>query len=347
MKPVVICIFALFVLCSGSGAFSTTDAMKINYDAGNLLIPWFDHVTTQIRNNPQYPQLVGAFLKSQGEQINCWMVVEKSGQVASLQIQAENSPINISSLVDAVVRNSAPFETFPPSIIPSARKHVFVKFKKSGSRVDVSTDLWLRSYLDQETHDCSDLGKRAQSLLFSGNYAAAIALYDKAIFLDPLDVNLRLRKAVSCLCSDATGAEASELAAWVQVFSRPDFPNHKSSEEWKRAAVFAVMSYRKCCENELAASLLSESIGRGDSKVWPQKVLLYLDKKLTAKELLDTAIDNQTALTEAHCYIGFDSMLTGDKVKAKQHFLWIKEHSGSGSDLPETALATSLLKNCQ
>lgn len=353
--------FTLFLvlLCPPSFAgYSSGEGPELDH-ARTLLLPWFSQIENSIKTQSKYQQFVQSLSNSSLDAIDCWLGLKETGDIEQISVRAkragidENRSTNLDAFTEELVRNSAPFSCPPPSILPSVRKHILIRFTRTAEGVRLTSGFFLRPIRGRIGEDQRIALERyiSQGLACQQKeqFADAISCFDRALMLDSANLTARLSKAVSCMCSGVSGnSEANELAAWIRLFGRPDFPRHKTDEEWKRAAVFAAMSYRQCNENELAASLLSESIGLGDSKVWIQKALLFLDKKASAKELLESAEGNETTLAEAHCYIGFDSMLAGDKATAKQHFSWIKEHVvGSASDLPETTLAASLLKTCQ
>ncbi|HWN08293.1 MAG TPA: tetratricopeptide repeat protein [Pyrinomonadaceae bacterium] len=73
-----------------------------------------------------------------------------------------------------------------------------------------------------------------------------------------------------------------------------------------------------------ANNILTEALTRLSVSEWPYPVFRYLQRQITAPELLALSTDNDK-LTEAHAYIGLDLSLSGNRDEAMPHLKWVKE----------------------
>jgi serine/threonine protein kinase len=85
---------------------------------------------------------------------------------------------------------------------------------------------------------------------------------------------------------------------------------------------------------------LNESAREAKQTEWPYPVILCLQRKITADELLYQAVDTDK-MTEARAYIGTDLALSPHPDEALPHLRWVKEHGNA--IFPEYPLALSLL----
>lgn len=74
-----------------------------------------------------------------------------------------------------------------------------------------------------------------------------------------------------------------------------------------------------------AGNILAEASAKLTVSEWPYPVIHYLQRKVTAPELLALATDNDK-LTEAHAYIGLDLSLSGSREEALPHLHWVREN---------------------
>ena len=54
-------------------------------------------------------------------------------------------------------------------------------------------------------------------------------------------------------------------------------------------------------------------------------IVRFFRGALSERELVAAATDNDKQ-TEAHCYIGYQRLLTGDETIARKHFTWVRDH---------------------
>ncbi|MBC8031907.1 MAG: tetratricopeptide repeat protein [Pyrinomonadaceae bacterium] len=74
-----------------------------------------------------------------------------------------------------------------------------------------------------------------------------------------------------------------------------------------------------------ASNVLAEAATKLTASEWPYPVIRYLQRQITAPELLALATDNDK-LTEAHAYIGLDLSLSGIREEALRHLHWVREN---------------------
>ncbi len=113
------------------------------------------------------------------------------------------------------------------------------------------------------------------------------------------------------------------------------------------AAYMALALYfglRQSKQTTPATNVLTEALTKLSDSEWPYPVFRYLQRQITAPELLNLATDNDK-LTEAHAYIGLDLSLNGNRDEALPHLNWVKD-SGN-RNFVEYNLALSEIERLQ
>jgi lipoprotein NlpI len=99
----------------------------------------------------------------------------------------------------------------------------------------------------------------------------------------------------------------------------------------REQAAYAVLigflaARRQGHEQEARAFLDHEA--KLDATAWPVPIVRFFRGTLSERELMAAASDNDKQ-TEAHCYIGYQRLLDGDKTVAHEHFTWVRDHGNS------------------
>jgi lipoprotein NlpI len=95
------------------------------------------------------------------------------------------------------------------------------------------------------------------------------------------------------------------------------------------AALTAYFGYRKDKREDEAAKLIEEMSSKLDANAWPYPVIKYLDRQMTAQQLISSA-RGRDELTEARAYAGMDLSLGGNRDEAVVHLRWVKEKGEQG-----------------
>ncbi|MFN7931637.1 MAG: tetratricopeptide repeat protein, partial [Blastocatellia bacterium] len=94
-------------------------------------------------------------------------------------------------------------------------------------------------------------------------------------------------------------------------------------------AFVAYFGYRQMKSSAAAEEMLKSLVEKGDTQSWPYPVVQYLQRQLSAEQLLKLAKDNDE-LTEAHAYLGMDLSLAGNREEALTHLYWVRDHGNKG-----------------
>lgn len=93
-----------------------------------------------------------------------------------------------------------------------------------------------------------------------------------------------------------------------------------------------------------AGNVLAESATKLVPSEWPYPVIRYLQRQITAPDLLKLAMDNDK-LTEAHAYVGLDLSLSGNREEALTHLRWVRENGNR--NFVEYALALAEIERLE
>ncbi|HEX8748150.1 MAG TPA: hypothetical protein VF717_13330 [Pyrinomonadaceae bacterium] len=97
---------------------------------------------------------------------------------------------------------------------------------------------------------------------------------------------------------------------------------------------------RQAQQNSNAEKTVEEALAQTDAGEWPYPVFKYLQRQITAQQLIDLATDNDKQ-TEAHAYIGLDLSLSGRRDEALEHLRWVRDKGNK--DFVEYPLALAEL----
>jgi tetratricopeptide (TPR) repeat protein len=165
----------------------------------------------------------------------------------------------------------------------------------------------------------------------SGDWRGALADYDRAVVLSPRQADVYVARGWSRLSAGVDGADYDariylQLKGW-----------HDSLSPYM--AILAALGARQAGRPEDADRVLGEGIANLSPRLWPVPVLRYLRGHLTEEALLEAAGSSRHQ-AEAHTFLGFDRLRSGDRRGAILHFTWTKDHGAVGSIAADVARAT-------
>jgi len=148
------------------------------------------------------------------------------------------------------------------------------------------------------------------------DYERAIQTYDQAIRTDPKDSLAYFNRSVAQMLAGRTGA-ASGFRAMIEIVG------------WngRRATYSVILGYiaaRRDGDGVSATQFLRDADGKLD-KSWPYPAVRFLRGDIDDAALLNLATDDAQR-TEAHCYVGFVSALSGRRADAVAHHRWVRDH---------------------
>jgi len=153
----------------------------------------------------------------------------------------------------------------------------------------------------------------------TGSYDKAIDSWTRFLELVPNGPDALTARAWTYLYEGGHGREA---AADAQRFLNVHGWNRPTSSY---LAIMAQLAYREAGMSDEARTILEEAKNKSQSVNWPYSIIRYLNEEISGDELLQLANDNDKK-TEAHAYMGMDSMLKGLTDEARTHFRWVKEY---------------------
>ena len=124
-------------------------------------------------------------------------------------------------------------------------------------------------------------------------------------------------------------------------------PRRRSSSRHGRtspatyAALTGYFTARLLNKERQAKSFLDDAATKSKKDKWPYPIVSFLQGQLDEERLLSAA-SNPGEQTEAHCFIGLQSLVNGKEDAARTHFRWVKEN-GLGEFI-EDAIATGELE---
>lgn len=164
-----------------------------------------------------------------------------------------------------------------------------------------------------------------------GDWRGAIAEYDRVIELDPNRAEVYLARGWSRLCAGAAGADADARA-------------YLDRKGWRdRLSLYmAVLGYFGSIQSgrdTRASTFLDEAIATTTHETWPLPLVRYLRHDINTESLLKTA-SSETERTEAHTFAALELLRRGDRMKAREHLNWVRDHGAPKSIASDLARAT-------
>jgi tetratricopeptide (TPR) repeat protein len=156
---------------------------------------------------------------------------------------------------------------------------------------------------------------RAFALVAKKDYTRAAADYAEARRLNPKNVEAEFGLAVVSFLQHKPDA----AAAFRSVLNSHGWKNDFSAY----SLLLGQSAARQAGDLAQAKGFLDDAGKLDDS--WPLGVVRYLKSEIDEPKLLELAVDDGKR-TEAHCYLGLDYVLKGNKEAALAHLRWVSEH---------------------
>jgi lipoprotein NlpI len=122
------------------------------------------------------------------------------------------------------------------------------------------------------------------------------------------------------------GNRAAALADAERYLTDTSWKGHSAPY----AALLAHRVYRLSSRDNEARSIIDEAVAKCDKSDWTQNIFQYLQRKLTASELVALA-SNERERAEAHAYVGFNASLEGRTSEATSHLQWVRDRGKKGA----------------
>lgn len=180
---------------------------------------------------------------------------------------------------------------------------------------------------DVETHL-----SQARAMQNKGDWPGAVAELDQAITAAPRRADLYIARGWSRLCADVDGAEIDARA-------------YLNLEGWGDPAagymaLLGALAHRRAGREPDAYAILEEALAKLPRQdVWPKPILLLLNGDLTDEALIDQA-GNDIQRAEAHAVLALDLLRRNKANEAREHLLWVRDHSTDRSIAADLARAT-------
>ncbi|ADG68183.1 TPR repeat-containing protein [Planctopirus limnophila DSM 3776] len=148
-----------------------------------------------------------------------------------------------------------------------------------------------------------------------GDLDQAMADYNEAIRLNPRNIHAYYSRGASHFVQGHSKAltdcdKLLELEKGVGEYSA-------------YAIILGNLAARRVDQPAAAAKFLASASKLKNE--WPQPIVRYLQRELTADELLQLAVD-QDKRTDAECYIGLDALLDNRPDEARTRFQWVDDN---------------------
>ncbi len=163
-----------------------------------------------------------------------------------------------------------------------------------------------------------------------GDWAGALADYDRAVALQPRRADLYVARGWARLGSGAEWADNDAraylaLKGWHDPFS-------------PYMALLAVLGARGTPREADARRLLDEAVVNSPQRAWPIPIIKYFRGGIDENGLL-RASDGTRQLAEAHAFIGLNRLQSGDRETALPHLEYARDHGTHGSIAADVARA--------
>lgn len=198
---------------------------------------------------------------------------------------------------------------------------------------------------------------RGRSYHEVGNRAAALENYRDALAMSPRDAFVRRAlgwlhftgyefneavdeyekafhyersnpESLSFAAWSALGAGNYEKAVELVILAQREIPWHDTDffdgNDAAYNTIVANLALRAQGQANRANAFLQLALHNANPNLWPFAALKYLGGQISEDELLYYAED-RGAQTEAHTYLAFEALLTGQDDKAQEHLDWIAD----------------------
>lgn len=152
-----------------------------------------------------------------------------------------------------------------------------------------------------------------------GRYEDSVKSWTQFLYIVPNGPEALTKQAWNYLY---VGGYGKETAANARQFLDTVGWNSSSSIY---LALIGNIGYRQAGMTKEAEEIIKEAAKKCKTDLWAYNLILYFKGDLSNEELMQKAIDNDKK-TEAHTYLGMDSLLKNRREDAKTHFIWVKEY---------------------
>ncbi len=180
---------------------------------------------------------------------------------------------------------------------------------------------------DVETHL-----SRAREKQGVGDWPGAVAELDQAITAAPRRADLYIARGWSRLCADVDGAEI-DARAYLNLKGWGD-------PAAGYMALLGALASRRAGREPDAYAMLEEALAKLPRQdAWPKPILLFLNGDLSGEALIEQA-GNDIQRGEAHAILALDLLRKKKPKEAREHLLWVRDHSTARSIAADLARAT-------
>ncbi len=190
----------------------------------------------------------------------------------------------------------------------------------------------------------------ASALTEAGRYEEALPMAERAVATNDQSPAAWFELSLTHLSLGRDAASEAAMQRVLELDARPDYYRERAysafrfgqnaavvrdaktfleragwgNESAPYVAFLAAVAGRRVGQSAAADSLLQLARAVVERGSWTERVLSYMQRSLTADELLSRAKDNGEK-TEAHAYIGFDLVDAGKRQEAIVHLTWVKD----------------------
>ncbi len=147
-------------------------------------------------------------------------------------------------------------------------------------------------------------------------YDKAIADYNEAIRIDPGFAIAYYNRGVVKLITERSGAVEDARRTYELSGTKGELAPY--------AVIVGYLGARRQGHDQDARTTLNQGANL-DSSAWPVPIVRFYRGELSRSDMMAPATDNDKQ-TEAHCFLGYERLLAGDRSAARQQFEWVRDH---------------------
>lgn len=170
-----------------------------------------------------------------------------------------------------------------------------------------------------------------------GEHEKARQDYSSAIMLDPDCLNAYYPRCLTYLCLNQPEKCLQDVEQVLHMTYDPDY--HRMY-----AMLYGSFAHKMMGNKDAAKKMVAEASKRSVREYWPSPIVQYLNREITADELLKQAQGEQRG-TEARAFLGVDQALSGESAAAIPNLKWVKDF-GDGH-FYEYPIAVTMLARIQ
>ncbi len=168
-----------------------------------------------------------------------------------------------------------------------------------------------------DTDNARSYHQRAIARSQMGAHEAAFKDASRAARMEPTNASIVFTRYLTCsrLGRHELGHFAGETYIGLQSWS----------DTWSPyMALLNSVSLRRAGYDEESRVILNEATKWVNNEKWPMPLVLYLQGRINAEQLMELAVDVDRQ-TLAHYYIGANEWLNGDTIPARNQFEWVRD----------------------